>query len=80
MLKNDLEKEIEKWSKKLDEKLPKIEAEEDEGEELLENAKAYRTDSDHFYEEGELIQSYESLIWAWAFVEIGEKLDLFKSE
>lgn len=80
MLKNDLENEIEKWSKKLDEKLPKIEAKEDEGEELLENAKAYRTDSDHFYEEGELIQSYESLIWAWAFVEIGEKLDLLKSE
>ncbi len=80
MLKNELEKEIGKWSKKLDKKLPKVEASGEKGKEILENSSAYRKDSEHFLEKGKLIQSYESLIWAWAFIEIGEKLELLQSE
>lgn len=79
-MKDELEKKIDKWSEKLDDKLPKLEFVEEEGKEILKNAKAYRKDSNHFYEEDKLIQSYESLIWAWAFIEIGEKLELLKSE
>ncbi len=79
MLKNDLEQEIEKWNEKLDGKLPDVEPVEEDGEELLENALAYREDSKHFYEEEKLIESFESLVWAWAFIEIGERLDLLKS-
>jgi len=79
MLKNDLEQEIEKWNEKLDDKLPDVEPVEEDGEELLENALAYRKDSKHFYEEEKLIESFESLVWAWAFIEIGERLDLLKS-
>ncbi len=74
MLENELRKEIEKWTKKLDEKLPEIEPLDDSGEDILENAKAYREDSEHFLEDEDLIKSYESLIWAWAFVEIGENM------
>lgn len=73
MLKEDLEEEIEKWKKKLDERLPTLEPLDEPGKEMLENAKAYRRDSKHFLEKENLIESYESLIWAWAFVEIGEK-------
>ena len=80
-LKNDLREEIGKWTEKLDDRLPKLTAKDEEGEGILENAKAYREDSEHFYEEGHLIESYESLIWAWAFIEIGENLGhLVKSE
>ncbi|KXA88951.1 hypothetical protein AKJ40_01095 [candidate division MSBL1 archaeon SCGC-AAA259M10] len=75
MLRNELENKIEKWSHKLDEKLNRIRAVDDHGERILENAEAYRRDSDHFFENDELIESFESLIWAWAFLEIGENLN-----
>lgn len=75
MLKNELKEEIEKWTEKLNERFPGLESKDNSGEEILENARAYRRDSEHFLEEGNLIQSYESLIWAWAFIEIGEKLN-----
>ncbi len=79
-MKNELKEEIEKWSEKLDKKLSKVKATDEEGKELIENALAYRKDSKHFHKEGKLIQSYESLIWAWAFIEIGEKLEHLKSD
>ncbi|KXA94910.1 hypothetical protein AKJ65_03065 [candidate division MSBL1 archaeon SCGC-AAA259E19] len=75
MLKNELLREIEKWTEKLEERLPKLKPVDDSGKELLENARAYRRDSEHFLENDRLIESYESLIWAWAYVDIGERLD-----
>lgn len=75
MLDEELEKEIEKWSQKLDERLPRVIPLDEAGGEILKNAEAYREDSRHFHEEDDLIKSFESLIWAWAFVEIGEKLE-----
>ncbi|KXB06149.1 hypothetical protein AKJ53_01230 [candidate division MSBL1 archaeon SCGC-AAA382F02] len=74
MLKNELEKEIEKWTEKLNERLPGLKPEDNSGKEILENIKAYREDSKHFFQNDNLIKSYEALIWAWAFVEIGENL------
>lgn len=74
MLKNKLMKEIEKWTRKLDNRLPNLKAIDDSGEDLMENARAYRRDSEHFLKKNEPIKSYESLIWAWAFIEIGEEL------
>lgn len=79
MLKDELLKEIERWTEKLDERLPKLKPVDDSGEELLENARAYRRDSEHFFEKDKLIESYESLIWAWAYVDIGERLNHLKS-
>lgn len=74
MLKDELKEEIERWTEKLDGKLPGLEPIDDPGKKILRNAKAYREDSGHFLDRGELIESYEALIWAWAFVEIGEDL------
>lgn len=74
-LKNELEREIEKWSRNLDKKLPKIKPKDEPGEKILENAQAYRKDSEHFFEDDELIKSFEALIWAWAFIEIGENFN-----
>lgn len=79
MSNEELEKEIEKWTQKLDDRLPKVSPSDEVGEEILENAEAYREDSKHFQERGDLIKSFESLIWAWAFVEIGEKFEHLKS-
>ena len=80
MLKTELENEIEKWKKRLDEKLPKTEEKDDDGKWILENARAYREDSEHFYKNEDLVQSFESLVWAWAFIEIGENLGHLKEK
>lgn len=79
MLNEELKKEIEKWTQKLDNRLPEVSPSDKAGEEILENAGAYREDSEHFQEEGDLIKSFESLIWAWAFVEIGERFNHLNS-
>lgn len=74
MLEDELKQEIEKWSKRLDEKIPETPASDDEGAKLLENIRAYRKDSRHFLEQDDLMKSFECLIWAWALLETGRKL------
>jgi hypothetical protein len=71
----ELIKEIEKWSKKLDDSLLSIHAFDDRGAKMLENVRAYRNDSKHFFERGNLMKSFECLIWAWALLEVGKELE-----
>jgi len=67
-------KEIEKWSKKLDDSLLDVHALDDRGTKMLENVRAYRRDSNHFFERGDFVKSFECLIWAWAIIELGKEL------
>ena len=73
-LPSELQREINKWSKKLEEKLMRITAVDDVGEEMLENIHAYQKDSQHFLKTDNLVKSFECLIWAWAFLEIATQL------
>jgi hypothetical protein len=70
----ELIKEIEKWSKKLDDSLANIHVLDNRGTKMLENAHAYYKDSNHFFERGDLVKSFECLIWAWALLEVGKEL------
>ncbi|MDD2666569.1 MAG: DUF357 domain-containing protein [Methanocellales archaeon] len=78
MLESELSEEIEKWTCKLDEILPTTKPCDEEGKSLLEDILAYRKDSEYFLEKGDLIKSFECLIWAWALLEIGKKLRYLK--
>jgi len=69
----DLLAEIEKWSKRLDSSLAGVRPLSEQGSKMLQNIKAYREDSKHFLE-GDLIKSFECLIWAWAILEVGREL------
>lgn len=73
----DLTAEIEKWSKKLDESLQNVRLSGEKGTKMLRNIKAYRSDSKHFLERGDLIKSFECLIWAWAILELSRELEFF---
>ncbi len=42
---------------------------------MLQNIKAYREDSRHFFKRGDLVKSFECLIWAWALLESGKELE-----
>ena len=78
-LSDELRSEIEKWSKKLEHALSSISHLDDSGSRLLENIRAYYKDSQHFLNNGDLIRSFECLIWAWAFLEIGTQLGHLRS-
>lgn len=64
MLRNELEQEIKKWTRRLNSKLSNARSVDEHGDNLIENAEAYRKDSEHFFQK-DPIKSFECLIWAW---------------
>lgn len=75
-----LTEEIEKWTGKMRAELENMEAYGSKGEEFTKNIKAYVSDSSHFLEKGDLIRSFEAIIWAWAWLEIGKELGFLRKE
>jgi hypothetical protein len=73
-LESELRAEIKKWTSRLDDILPKVEPADDHGDKMFENIEAYRKDSEHFLAKGDLVRSFECLIWAWAILETGKNL------
>ena len=69
--------EIEKWLNKINKKLENINPKNDKGKEFLVNINAYVFDCKHFLKEGDYMRSFEAVIWAWAWLEIGEKIGVF---
>lgn len=47
-------------------------------EEYIANIHAYVEDSKHFLSEGKLIEAFEAIIWAWAWLEILKELGLLQ--
>lgn len=73
-LEEDLSAEIEKWTARLDVSLKNVRPADERGVKMMENIRAYRSDSQHFLKSGDRIRSFECLIWAWAIMEIGKEL------
>jgi len=74
-LASDLRAETEKWLVRADERLSGCRGDES----FLSNIKAYISDSRYFLEKGDLIRAFEAVIWAWAWLEIGEELGRIES-
>lgn len=66
-LREELEAETRKWLKKAEDLFENISGDED----FLENISAYIRDSHYFLDNGDLIRAFESVVWAWAWMEIG---------
>jgi len=62
-LKEELLEEIEKWIEKLEKKVEPLKSRPE-----MENILAYLQDSEHFRKRGDLVKSFECLIWAWALL------------
>lgn len=71
-----LREEIKKWMEKLEKAIDQTKALSPKGVEFLTNIKAYQSDSLHFYDKGDLVKSFEALIWAFAYVEIGKEMEI----
>lgn len=70
--------DIEKWTKKLEPLIDKIIVNDQRGEEMLNNMKAYIADSKYFVEKNDLVKSFEAMVWAWAIFEICRQIGIFK--
>jgi len=67
-LKDVLSQEIEKWTQKLEEKIEAVKS-----LPSMENILAYFKDSKYFRDRGDLVKSFECLIWAWALLKQAEE-------
>lgn len=72
--------EIRKWTGKMELELRDVETAGAKGNEFLANIKAYVKDSGHFLGKKDLVRSFEAIIWAWAWLEIGRELGFLQKE
>lgn len=70
--------EIEKWLTRIEKELKNVKIIDEKGKEFLDNINAYVNDCEHFLEKGEYVLSFESIVWAWAYLEISKDLKLLK--
>jgi len=73
-LDDDLREETEKWLRRAENAFDEITFKENEGERFHGNIAAYISDSRYFLDHGDLIRAFEAVIWAWAWMEIGEEV------
>lgn len=48
--------------------------------EYLQNVSAYLSDARYFLDRYDLIRAFEAVIWAWAWMEIGERIGVLRPE
>ena len=73
-----LKKETRKWLLRIEREIKKLEPSGQRGGEFLENIRAYMKDSGYFLEKGDLVRSFECVIWAWAICETARELDILR--
>lgn len=69
-------KEILDLMNKLEIKLKISKPKSKKGEEFLVNINAYLKDCKHWLKEKNYVLAFESIVWAWAWLEIAEELEL----
>ncbi len=79
-LEEDLRAETEKWLLRAEEALEAVSARGEEGERFRINVAAYLSDSRHFLAKGDLLRAFEAVIWAWAWIEIGQDVEMLIQE
>lgn len=75
-----LKDETKKWLHKAVERRKAMTANRKEHKEMLTNIDNYLADSKHFLDKGMLIEAFEASIWAWAWIEIMERMNLATDE
>jgi uncharacterized protein len=74
----DLLVETEKWLIKIKTERKKIVLADEKRATMLKNIDAYISDTDHFLKKNDLIRAFEAVVWAWAWIEILEQLDVIR--
>ncbi len=77
-LESELRKETEKWLGKIREEIREIEVLDKERDGMIENIRAYVKDCEYFLKGNDLIRAFESVIWAWSWIEILKELKIIR--
>ena len=77
-LESELRKEIGKWTGKIEKEVKKAKPEDKDKEHFLSNVNAYIEDSKYFLEKGDLIRSFEAIVWAWSWLQILKELGILE--
>lgn len=72
----ELRSETLKWLERIKSRIKNVKAINRNGEEFLKNIQAYISDSEYFLEKGDLVRAFECVVWAWAWLEIGLKIEI----
>jgi hypothetical protein len=72
--------ETETWTARIKKELQGTEPQGIKGSEFMRNIEAYVSDSSHFRKDGDLVRSFEAIVWAWAWLEIGKDMGFLKKE
>ena len=77
-IEEDLRNETTKWLERAEQLICEIAIIEiNSGHEyFMRNISAYVSDSKYFLKEGDLIRAFESVVWAWAWIEIGFETEI----
>jgi hypothetical protein len=78
----DLRKETTKWLERAEQLICEIAiiGINSEHEYFMRNISAYISDSKYFLKEDDLIRAFESVVWAWAWIEIGLEMEILKKD
>ena len=79
-LNEELKTETEKWLKKAKEKRQKIKLRDNSKQDMIKNIDAYISDTGHFMKKGDMIRSFEAIVWAWAWMEILAQLKVIETD
>lgn len=77
-LEGELRKEIGKWTGKIEKEIKRAKPRDQDKEHFLSNINAYVKDSKYFLEKGDLVRSFEAVIWAWSWIEILKELEVLE--
>ncbi|NIP40282.1 MAG: DUF357 domain-containing protein, partial [Candidatus Aenigmarchaeota archaeon] len=74
----ELRKETEKWLGKIREEIREIKVLDGERDRMIENVRAYVKDCEYFLKKNDLIRAFESVIWAWSWIDILKELKIIR--
>ncbi len=77
-LERELLEETLKWLERAEKAFSEIKGESDSR--FVKNIEAYIKDSKYFLENGDLVRAFECVVWAWAWMEIGEELGVISKQ
>ena len=72
--------DITKWLSRIEPVLENISPQNEKGEEVIENTKAYVADCKHFLEKENLVLAFECMVHAWAILETARELGAVEFE
>ena len=80
-IEEDLRNETAKWLVRAEQQICGIAIGINSGHEhFMINISAYISDSKYFLEKDDLIKAFESVVWAWAWIEIGLEMEILEKK